>query len=267
MPGSQKPSTHFFKQNLTAKTFSNDNHKKSMHKKCLKIAIVPTLLCLSGCVAPFIMGGAAATAMIATKEKGIGGTMTDSNICTKVKMNLYNFNAGLHAKVSVSVQNGEVLLTGLVSEPSWSQEAERLARSVDGVKDVINHIETEGEETLGSMTSDSWITTRIKTKLLFEEDLYSLNYTIETSNGIVYLTGIGQSEEEIARVIKIAQNIGGVKKVVNHVKVKGQEGTEEGVASTPMGEKAENTVSKNSISVGDSPIDQSSIIPEEEIAD
>ena len=135
------------------------------------ILILSTLLCLNGCIAPFIMGGAAAGAMVATREKGIGGTMSDSNLCTKVKMNLYNFNADLHAKVSVSVQNQEVLLTGVVQDASWSQEAERLAKSVDGVKSVINNIETEGEEGLGSMSSDSWITTRVRSSLLFEKDL------------------------------------------------------------------------------------------------
>ena len=220
------------------------------------IIILSTLLMLNGCVAPIIMGGAAAAGMVATREKGIGGTMSDSNLCTKVKMNLYNFNADLHAKVSVSVQNQEVLLTGVVQDASWSQEAERLAKSVDGVKSVINNIETEGEEGLGSMSSDSWITTRVRSSLLFEKDLYSLNYTVETVNGTVYLTGVGQDETEINRVVEIARNVGGVKKVVNHVKIKGQETTPDSApeATTPP----ENT------SVEVAPIDQSSTIPDVE---
>ena len=219
------------------------------------ILILSTLLCLNGCIAPFIMGGAAAGAMVATREKGIGGTMSDSNLCTKVKMNLYNFNADLHAKISVSVQNQEVLLTGVVQDASWSQEAERLAKSVNDVKNVINNIETEGEEGLGSMTSDSWITTRVRSSLLFEKDLYSLNYTVETVNGVVYLTGVGQDETEINRVAEVARNVGGVKKVVNHVKIKGQE-------TAPDSEEATAPVENTSVEVA--PIDQSSTIPEVE---
>ncbi len=153
------------------------------------------------------------------------------------------------------MQNQEVLLTGVVQDASWSQEAEHLAKSVNGVKNVINNIETEGEEGLGSMTSDSWITTRVRSSLLFEKDLYSLNYTIETVNGTVYLTGIGQDETEINRVAEVARNVGGVKKVVNHVKIKGQETvTDSAEATAPM----ENT------SVEVAPIDQSSTIPEVE---
>lgn len=195
-----------------------------LQKFSTNVVILSTLLCLNGCVAPLIMGGTAAAGMIATREKGIGGSLTDSNICTKVKLSIYNFSADLHAKVSVSVQNQEVLLTGVVPDASLAQEAERIAKSVEGVKSVINNIETEGEESLGSMTSDSWITTRIRSSLLFEKDLYSLNYTVETANSVVYLTGIGQDENEVNRVVEIARNVGGVKKVVNHVKIKGQEG-------------------------------------------
>ena len=189
--------------------------------------ILASVLCLNGCIAPFVMGGAAAAGMLATREKGIGGTVTDSNICSKVKANLYNFNADLHAKVSVSVQNQEVLLTGVVQDSTWATEAERLARSVEDVKDVINNIETPGQESLGSISGDGWITTRIKSSLLFESDIYSLNYTVETSNGVVYLTGTGQSETEVNRVVEIARNVAGVKKVVNHVKIKGQDQAQE----------------------------------------
>lgn len=224
------------------------------------IMILSTLLMLSGCVAPIIMGGAAAAGMMATREKGIGGTVSDSNICTKVKMNLYNFSSVLHAQVSVSVQNQEVLLTGVVQDASWPQEAERLAKSVEGVKNVINNIETEGEEGFGSMTTDSWITTRIRSSLLFEKDLYSLNYAIETVNGVVYLTGIGQDEAEINRVAEVARNVGGVKKVVNHVKVKGQED-----APAPAADGAEVTTEVAPVDpMADAPISQESTHTEED---
>lgn len=198
--------------------------------------ILLSLLTLCGCVAPFIIGGGAAAGMIATREKGIGGTASDASIASKVKSNLYNFNADLHAKVSVSVQNQEVLLTGVVQDPNWASEAEKLAKSVEGVKNVINNIETSGEESLGSVSQDGWITTRIKSSLMFEPDVYSLNYTVETCNGVVYLTGVGQNETEINRVVEIARNVSGVKKVVNYVKVKGQESLSQATASEPTKE-------------------------------
>ena len=127
----------------------------------------------------------------------------------------------------------------LAMGPNWATEAEKLAKSVEGVKNVINHIETEGQESLGSVSQDGWITTRIKSSLLFESDLYSLNYTVETSNGVVYLTGIGQNETEINRVVEIARNVSGVKKVVNHVKIKEQEGSPEKISDENVSPGAE----------------------------
>ena len=75
-------------------------------------------------------------------------------------------------------------------------------------------------------------------------------------NGTVYLTGVGQDETEINRVVEIARNVGGVKKVVNHVKVKGQEEAPDSASETTI--PGENT------SVEVAPIDQSSTIQDVE---
>ena len=217
-------------------------------KSPIKLVFLSTALLSSGCIAPLIIGGGAAAGMVATSEKGIGGTVSDSNIRAKVKMNLYNFNADLHAKVSVTVQNQEVYLTGVVSNPQWPADAERLAKNVEGVKNVVNDIETEGEESLGSITNDGWITTRIRSSMLFEKDIYSLNYTIDTVNGVVYVTGIGQSEEEINRITEIARNVGGVKKVVNHVKVKQPENAPDSGDATSQPQSNESVVAQEDAS-------------------
>lgn len=221
---------------------------RGLQNNLTNLIILSSLLLLNGCIAPVIIGGGAAAGMLATREKGIGGTVSDSNLASKVKANLYNFNPEMHAKVSVIVQNQEVFLTGLVQDPSWPAEAERLAKSVGDVKSVTNHIETEGEETLGSVSSDSWISTRIRSKMLFEPDIYSLNYTIETTNGVVYITGVSQSEAEVNRITEIARNVGGVKKVVNLAKIKESEASS--VSDGSSNQKAD------SISVKDIPPQQ-----------
>ena len=221
---------------------------RGLQNNLTNLIILSSLLLLNGCIAPVIIGGGAAAGMLATREKGIGGTVSDSNLASKVKANLYNFNPEMHAKVSVIVQNQEVFLTGLVQDPSWPAEAERLAKSVGDVKSVTNHIETEGEETLGSVSSDSWISTRIRSKMLFEPDIYSLNYTIETTNGVVYITGVSQSEAEVNRITEIARNVGGVKKVVNLAKIKESEASS--VSDESSNQKAD------SISVKDIPPQQ-----------
>jgi osmotically-inducible protein OsmY len=44
-----------------------------------------------------------------------------------------------------------------------------------------------------------------------------VNYNIETIDGVVHLSGLAKSKEELDRVIRHAQGISGVKRVVSHV--------------------------------------------------
>jgi len=48
----------------------------------------------------------------------------------------------------------------------------------------------------------------------------NLNYSVEVVNGIVYLIGIAQSQEELNSVINISENTYGVQNVINYVRLK-----------------------------------------------
>ncbi|MEK9645333.1 MAG: BON domain-containing protein, partial [Alphaproteobacteria bacterium] len=67
---------------------------------------------------------------------------------------------------------------------------------------------------------DTIISTELKTKLLFDSKVSSINYSIETVDGVVYLIGIAQNREELNRVTNYARNLGYVKKVVSYVTIK-----------------------------------------------
>ena len=50
--------------------------------------------------------------------------------------------------------------------------------------------------------------------------IQAINYSIETSGGVIYLLGIAQSAAELARVQNHARNIRYVRRVVSHVILK-----------------------------------------------
>jgi osmotically-inducible protein OsmY len=174
---------------------------------------------LSSC-APVIIGSGAVVGALATREKGVSGTMSDSQISIAIKAKYYQFNPDLYARVGVNVQSGEVLLTGSVPDSQWQVEAEKMAWEVNGVKQVDNHIETSDSSGLASIAVDSWITTQVKTNLLFDESIRSLNYSIKTVDGNIYIMGFAQSQEELEKVTKYASGVKGVKKVVSYVRLK-----------------------------------------------
>lgn len=193
-------------------------------KMNLKIILaISSALMLTGCVAPLLIGGGATVGAMATREKGLGGALSDSEISMRIKAKLYGYSRDLHAYVGVNVHDGEVLLTGSVPNGEWPDEAERITKQVYGVKNIFNHINVMKEESIkeamGSLPQDSWITSQIKSKVLFEKDIRSLNFSIKTVDSVVYLMGIARTQTELDKVVDIASHTSGVKKVINYVKV------------------------------------------------
>lgn len=195
-------------------------------KKNIKIALSlsTSLFLVTGCLAPLVIGGGAAVGTLAVREKGVTGTMSDSQISMVIKAKLYSYNTDLHARVTVNVEGGEVLLTGSVQNQEWPVEAERIAWEASGVKKVLNNIEVVDNDDIGVgiYAKDSWITTQLKSKLLFGDDIRSLNYSVKTVGGVAYIMGIAQNKEELNKVLEIASKTSGVTKVVNYTKVRGE---------------------------------------------
>ena len=60
---------------------------------------------------------------------------------------------------------------------------------------------------------DTWITTKVKTSLLADEDVAGLQIDVETVNGVVTLKGDVASQAQIDEARRIASGIEGVVKV------------------------------------------------------
>lgn len=69
-----------------------------------------------------------------------------------------------------------------------------------------------------SATSDIAITAKVKTALLADSKVKSMDIHVETEKGEVILSGFVDSETQIDEAIKVASNINGVKKVTNKMK-------------------------------------------------
>lgn len=175
---------------------------------------------LAGC-APVVVGGATVVGGAMTREKGLSGSIADTRISTEIKAKLYQKDPDLHARVGVNVQGGEVLLTGALPTNQMHLDAVKIAWEPEGVTRVIDNIALSEGATIGLYAKDTWITTRIKSALLFDQNVHSLNYSIKTVSGIVYLMGIAVNKKEHKHVVDVARNIDGVRKVTSYVKVKG----------------------------------------------
>jgi osmotically-inducible protein OsmY len=110
-------------------------------------------------------------------------------------------------------------LTGTATTPQLKAEAANIAQRTPGVRVVYNEIEVAPPESVWRSTQDAWISSEVKTKLVFS-DVRSVNYNIDTVNGSVYLTGSATGQTELDRATTLARTVPGVKRVVSYVEVR-----------------------------------------------
>jgi hyperosmotically inducible protein len=76
-------------------------------------------------------------------------------------------------------------------------------------------------ETTGQYIDDSAVTAKVKTALLADAQLKAMGIKVETTHGIVQLSGTVDTKTEESKAIKIANGIDGVKSVNDTITVKG----------------------------------------------
>jgi osmotically-inducible protein OsmY len=184
-----------------------------------RLALLLMLPLLAGCVSAAV-GGAAVGTVAALEERSLGTQVDDRGVYFKVNERLLSHSGELFRKVNVAVNEGRVVLTGNVMKPEDKVTASDLAWQVGGVKEVLNELNITDRSELRDYPQDAWITTQLKTKMLTDKHVLQINYSVETINGVVYLLGIAQTQEELDRVTNHARNISGVQRVVSYVRLK-----------------------------------------------
>ena len=192
-----------------------------MNKLNLSLLIIASLL-LSGCF-PTVFAGATKATVAVAKDRSVGDAVEDAKISAKIKANFIKdgFRA-LYAKIDVEVVDGRVMYTGVVDSEEDIMKALEIAWNQEGVKEVLNELQTDknsGKFDGTQYARDSLITAQIKAKTIVNRDIKFVNYTIVTSNNIVYIFGIARSTEELEHVASIASEIRGVEKVITHARV------------------------------------------------
>lgn len=188
------------------------------------VLLSASALLLSGCaVAGLATGVGAAVGVSAAREGGIKGAVTDESIRMTISDLWFKKDVNMFSKLNLTVEQGRVLVTGVVQNPEDRVEAIRLAWQAKGVKQVINEIRVGKSGSVGSFAEDTWISGQLRTRLTFEKNVQSINYSIETVHGTVYLMGIAQRQKELDTVIRIARRIKGVKEVISYVKFAGED--------------------------------------------
>tara|TARA_B100001057_G_scaffold203672_1_gene204433 strand:+ start:136 stop:729 length:594 start_codon:yes stop_codon:yes gene_type:complete len=171
---------------------------------------------LTSCIETAVGLGTAAVAA-STTEKGFSTSVSDTVIEAKLTEKFIQNDASLVTSVEGSVSNGAVLMTGKVDTLEQKILVTRLVWEIKGVKEVINEIQIVSEKSLKTTAKDLAASAQLRAALIGDQEISSLNYSIDVVNGIVYLSGVAANEKERERVITHAQALRFAKKVVNYI--------------------------------------------------
>jgi hyperosmotically inducible protein len=119
--------------------------------------------------------------------------------------------------VKVDSKNGIVTLTGKVADSSHKVLAEDTVAGLPGVKKVNNQIEVTGKA--AADRSDAWISTKVKSNLLFHRNVSASKTEVNVVDGVVTLTGSAETQAQKELTAEYARDVDGVRDVKNLITV------------------------------------------------
>ena len=176
--------------------------------------LVAGLSTLQGCALPLVAVGAAAGtgALMAEDRRSSGTYLDDEGIEFKAAARIgEKYTDNTH--VNVTSYNRIVLLTGEVASADAKADIARLVAALPGVRQVVNELVVGTVSTLTQRSSDTYMTTRVKTRFIDGRRFQPNHVKVVTEAGIVYLMGIVK-KSEAAAAADIASGAKDVKKVV-----------------------------------------------------
>ena len=172
---------------------------------------VATLGSLQGCIA-LVAGGAVAGGLSLNDRRTGGAQIEDQSIELKSGGRIRDA-IGDKGHINVTSYNRIVLLSGEVPTDADKAGAEKAVRDIEGVTNVVNELEVGPNSTISTRSSDTVITTRVKSALIDAKDIQSSAIKVVTERGYVYLMG-RVTEREATRASEVARAQPSVLKVV-----------------------------------------------------
>mgnify|MGYP006184998045 CR=1 FL=1 len=180
-------------------------------------------------------GATAAPASDAAAERSVGQTIDDATITASVKTRLLADERTKGFDINVDTYNGVVSLTGGADSMADKMAATEVVGQVEDVVRVENKLTVAGEGTearqdantatasgevreamdeAGDGIDDAWITSKVKTQLLADDQVKGTQINVDTKGNVVTLTGTAPSAEARAKAIELAKATRGVRGVV-----------------------------------------------------
>ena len=149
-----------------------------------------------------------------TSTRGFSGTVEDTYLMSKIVSKITLMKLSNFSNITVSVNNGKVLLAGNIENHEKRLELTKKVWWIDGVEEVYNELEIGPPISFSEKTEDFIFEAKIEKRLLFEPGIFSNNYSVDVVNGKVYVMGISSDIEEKTKVENFLNNMNDIKKLI-----------------------------------------------------
>ena len=149
-----------------------------------------------------------------TSTRGFSGTIEDTYLMSKIVSKITLMKLSNFSNITVSVNNGNVLLAGNIENQEKRLELIKKVWWIDGVKEVLNELEIGPRTSFSEKAEDFVFEAKIEKRLLFEPGIFSNNYSVDVVNGKVYVMGISSDIEEKTKVENFLNNMNDIKKLI-----------------------------------------------------
>ena len=186
-----------------------------MKNKFINILIL--LILLNGCVGASSKGIFGTGVTVALDPRTLGTQIDDGIMDKNLDAKLLLMNKNYLLSVSTQVLDGRIFITGKVDDPEEKLKITKLAWEIEGARSVKNDLKIKEEFNFKQSAKDVLITSQLRSALIFNKEIKSANYSIDTYKKKIYIYGIAQSKEEQSLVIEEAKQILDVEDVISSI--------------------------------------------------
>ena len=175
------------------------------------------LFLLNSCVGSSTGGVFGTGVSVALDPRTLGTQIDDSIMQKNLLARLALTEKKYLIKISIKVLDGRIFLGGTVDEPEEKLKITKMAWETKGARSVKNNIAIKQKFSFINTTKDALITSQLRVALVFNKNVKSANFNIDTINQKTYVFGIAHNENEKKEIIQEAKQIVDLEELVTSI--------------------------------------------------
>ena len=172
------------------------------------------ILFLSSCIGTASQGVFGTGVSVALDPRSLGTQIDDSIMQKNLAARLVLTNKSYLLSLDIKVLDGRIFITGNVNNPEEKLLITKAAWETKGVRSVKNDIRIKEEFNFKQSAKDLFITSQLRTALIFNKEIKATNYQIDTYKNKIYIYGIALTSDERKVVINEAKEILDVEDII-----------------------------------------------------